>query len=55
MLTEAGRSFRDAAIARLGPDLEAIARDIPPARIAATLPLLAELRGWLDRERDGPD
>jgi DNA-binding MarR family transcriptional regulator len=52
MLTEAGRAFRDGAIARLGPDLEAIARDIPPARLAAILPLLAEVRGWLDRERN---
>ena len=53
MLTDEGRAFRDDAIARLGPDLEAIARDIPPERLAAVLPLLAELRGWLDRERDG--
>jgi DNA-binding MarR family transcriptional regulator len=52
-LSEAGRAFRDEAIVRLGPDLQAIARDIPPARLAAVLPLLAELRGWLDRERDG--
>jgi DNA-binding MarR family transcriptional regulator len=52
MLTEAGRTFRDAAIARLAPDLEAIARDLPPARIAAALPLLAEMRSWLDSERD---
>jgi DNA-binding MarR family transcriptional regulator len=52
LLTEAGRAFRDDAIARLGPDLHAIARDIPPARLAAVLPLLAELRGWLDRERN---
>jgi DNA-binding MarR family transcriptional regulator len=51
LLTDAGRAFRDDAVARLGPDLAAIARDIPPARIAAVLPLLAEMRGWLDRER----
>lgn len=52
LLTEAGRAFRDEAIARLGPDLEAIARHIPPERVAALLPLLAEIRGWLDRERN---
>ena len=52
MLTDAGRVFRNEAIGRLGPDLRAIARDIPPDRIAAVLPLLAEMRGWLDRERD---
>jgi DNA-binding MarR family transcriptional regulator len=51
-LTEPGRAFRDAAIAGLRPDLQAIARDIPPGRIAAALPLLAEMRAWLDRERD---
>jgi DNA-binding MarR family transcriptional regulator len=51
MLTEAGRAFRDEAIARIGPDLDAIARAIPPGRVAAVLPLLAEMRAWLDRER----
>jgi DNA-binding MarR family transcriptional regulator len=54
MLTDAGRGFRDQAIVRLGPDLEAIARAIAPARVAAVMPLLAEMRTWLDRERDGP-
>lgn len=53
-LTEAGRGFRDQAIVRLGPDLDAIARAIAPARVAAVMPLLAEMRMWLDRERDGP-
>jgi DNA-binding MarR family transcriptional regulator len=53
MLTEAGRAFRDASIEALGPDIERIARHFPPGKIAAILPVLAELRGWLDRERDG--
>jgi DNA-binding MarR family transcriptional regulator len=53
MLTGAGRSFRDAAIAALGPDLARLATAIPPARIAEILPLLAEVRVWLDRERGG--
>jgi DNA-binding MarR family transcriptional regulator len=52
LLTEAGRAFRDEAIARLAPDLEAIARAFPADRVAAALPLLAEIRAWLDRERD---
>jgi DNA-binding MarR family transcriptional regulator len=52
MLTDPGRGFRDEAIARLGPDLQAIARAIPSDRVATILPLLAEMRGWLDRERD---
>ena len=53
MLTDAGRAFRDEAIARLAPDLEALARAFPPDRVSAALPLLAEVRAWLDRERDG--
>ena len=55
MLTDAGRAFRDTAIAALGPDLARLAAAIPPARIAEVLPLLAEVRTWLDRERDGAD
>jgi len=51
--TEAGRAFRAEAIARLGPDLRAMAVDFPPERVAAVLPFLAEMRAWLDRERDG--
>jgi DNA-binding MarR family transcriptional regulator len=53
MLTEAGQAFRNDAIARLGPDLRAIAAAIPSDRVAAVLPLLAEVRAWLDREREG--
>ncbi len=52
MLTDAGRAFRDDAIARLEPDLTAIATAISPDRVAAILPLLAEIRRWLDAERD---
>ena len=53
LLTEAGRAFRDEAIARLAPDLEAFVRAFPPDRVAVALPLLAEIRAWLDAERDG--
>ena len=52
MLTGAGRVFRDEAIDRIGPDRRAIAEAIPLERVAAVLPLLAEMRDWLDRERD---
>jgi DNA-binding MarR family transcriptional regulator len=55
MLTDAGRTFRDTAIAALGPDLARLATAIPPARIAEILPLLAEVRVWLDRERGGAE
>jgi DNA-binding MarR family transcriptional regulator len=52
-LTDAGRDFRDAAVQALGPDMERIARDLPPERMAGLIPALAELRGWLDRDRGG--
>jgi hypothetical protein len=53
MLTETGPVFRHASIARLRPDLQAIARAMPHDRVAAVLPLLAEMCGWLDRARNG--
>lgn len=52
-LTEAGHAFRDQAISRLGPDLQILAKAIPPARVAGVMPVLAEIRAWLDAERDG--
>jgi DNA-binding MarR family transcriptional regulator len=52
-LTEAGRAFRNEASDRIAPDLQSIAQDISPERVAAAMPLLAEIRTWLDRERDG--
>lgn len=51
MLTEEGRRFRDAAIAKLQPDVARLAEAIPSERIAALLPVLEELRALLDRER----
>jgi hypothetical protein len=51
MLTQTGRAFRDEAIARLTPDLEAIARAIPHDRVAAVLPLLAEILAHLSLTR----
>jgi DNA-binding MarR family transcriptional regulator len=55
MLTDEGRAFRDRAIADIGPDIETIASVIAPGRIAAVLPLLAELRAHLDSERSEGD
>ena len=52
-LTEAGRAFREAAIAGLGPDLAAIARGVAAEDVAALLPRLAALRRYLDARRDG--
>jgi DNA-binding MarR family transcriptional regulator len=53
MLTEAGRKFREDAIAALGPDLMDVAEHVPPDRIAEALPLLEEIRAFLDKRRDG--
>lgn len=53
MLTDAGRAFREDAIRALSPDVARIAGAVPPQRIAAILPVLEDLRGFLDRERDG--
>jgi DNA-binding MarR family transcriptional regulator len=52
-LTEAGRRFRDQAIAALGPDMAALDAAFPVARIAPLLPVLAELRRVMDAMRDG--
>ncbi len=51
MLTDAGRRFRDEAIAGLEPDIGKLAEAIPRDKVAAMLPLLAELRAYLDAER----
>ncbi len=53
-ITEAGRSFRQAAIDDLMPDLAAIAEAFPVGRVATLLPALTELRQVMDRMRD-PD
>jgi DNA-binding MarR family transcriptional regulator len=52
MLTQAGRAFRDAAIARLAPDMARMAEALDPDRIASVLPVLTEMRQYLDQDRD---
>lgn len=52
-LTDAGRRFRDEAIAALGPDMAALDARFPAARVAPLLPVLAELRRVMDAMRDG--
>ena len=52
-LTEAGRAFRDKAVAALGPDLRRLGKAIPLARLMEALPLLEEVRRYLDAEREG--
>ncbi len=51
-LTAAGKEFRAQAIADIAPDLEAVRAQFPPDRIAATVPLLADVRQFLDAYRD---
>ena len=51
-LTDQGRAFRDQAIAALGPDLVQMAQRIDTARVAAALPLLTEIREYLDKARE---
>lgn len=53
MLTPAGRTFRDDAIATLVPIMATLGDTIDVTRIAETLPLLTDVRAYLDKERDG--
>jgi DNA-binding MarR family transcriptional regulator len=52
MLTLEGRRFHDAAIVRLKPQLEKIAERFPPDAVIGMLPMLSDIRGYLDRLRD---
>jgi len=54
-LTDAGRRFREDAIVALGPDMADLAGSIDPDRIAAILPLLREVREFMDQARDGTE
>lgn len=51
-LTASGRGVRDDTIARLGPKFLEVSHTIPPDRIGAILPVLEELRIYLDAARD---
>jgi DNA-binding MarR family transcriptional regulator len=51
-ITDAGRRFRHQAITMLIPDLEKLRDTITPERFADSLPLLAEIRAYLDQKRD---
>lgn len=52
-LTDAGRTFRNEAIAALGPDMAELAERYPPEFIEDVTPKLAEIRKFLDAARDG--
>lgn len=51
-ITQAGRAFREQAIAALAPDIARIAAAIAPERAARLLPDLEALRRFLDADRD---
>lgn len=53
-ITDEGRTFRERAIAALGPDVAGISAQFPPERVAAILPHLVALREILDAARDQP-
>jgi len=50
-LTDAGRDEREAAIAALAPELGALADSLGDERMAAALPVLADIRRFLDERR----
>lgn len=51
-ITDAGRTFRDEAIAALAPDLAEIAAVFPPKKIEPLIEGLEALRVWMDARRD---
>lgn len=51
-LTEAGRAFRDGAVAGMVPDMAALAAQFPVGRVGEVLPALADLRQVMDRMRE---
>jgi DNA-binding MarR family transcriptional regulator len=53
-ITDAGRRFRDDAMAALAPDLARVAARFPAAQAAALLPGLTALRREMDAMRDDP-
>ena len=52
-LTEAGRTFRNNAIAALGPDMAELAERYPQEFIEDVTPKLEEIRKFLDAAREG--
>ncbi|WP_227267447.1 MarR family winged helix-turn-helix transcriptional regulator [Roseobacter weihaiensis] len=52
-LTDAGRSLRSEVITALGPDFEHFAAGFDMRKVSAILPVLTELRIFLDEDRNG--
>lgn len=51
-ITAAGRAFRDQAIADIAPDLEVVRKHFPEDRMSKIVPLLADIRQFLDDYRN---
>ncbi|MHA7773051.1 MarR family winged helix-turn-helix transcriptional regulator [Roseibium sp. M-1] len=51
-LTASGRNFREEAIRSIDPDIEMLRNAIPPERIGDILPVLAEVRSFMDSSRN---
>jgi DNA-binding MarR family transcriptional regulator len=54
LMTQEGHRFREEAIARLKPHFARMAQHVDTGNLAALLPLLSELRSYLDSARDDP-
>ncbi len=52
-ITDAGRAFRETAIAALAPDIAGIAAVFPSSDLQAAMPVLTALRQLMDSRRDG--
>ncbi len=53
ILTDLGRKFRDDAVTASSPYFTSFSKQFPPDKLMEVLPLLAKMRGFLDKERDG--
>lgn len=51
-ITPAGRKFRDEAIAGMAPEMARMAAEFPPERVADMVPRLAEIRRFMDADRE---
>ena len=51
-LTEKGRSAREDIIAAMSPDIEMLAKGFNPSKLRDVLPVLTELRQFLDNHRN---
>lgn len=53
-ITAKGRSLRDKVIEDLGPDFESLSENIDMGQIAALMPILRDVRIFMDHDRNGP-